>query len=230
MPARKRPRADPFLAKQPGVAVDSFGGGVVDPTANVIALSAASNLRQDDLREETNKRIDTELACVKELSQLRSAHLAQLAELRAEHAKEIRDSETNRLNAIRQVDVLAVNTAADRALAAIQTLAATTTANADTLRAMVASTASTIATQTTATVQAITERLAALEKSSYEGKGKQAVADPMLTEMVAELKALRVSQNLTAGKAEGLSAGWGLLLGAVGLISTLLAIYAALKP
>jgi hypothetical protein len=196
-----------------GIGVDYEGGPVIDPTSNVIALNDAANKRQDDLREANNKYLDAEFR-----------RLEQTATLRAEHAKEIGALESNRLNAIRQVDVLAVNTAYDRAAATIQTLAVTTTANAENLRNALNTTAATIAAQWANTVAGITERLAALEMSSYEGKGKQSFADPMMAELVAEMKNLREVRATGAGKIEGISASWGVLLGAVALIATLISI------
>lgn len=186
---------------------------MIDPTENVISLTEAANKRQDDLREMNNSRIDAELK-----------HLSEMASLRAEHQKEIAVLESTRLNAIRQVDVLAVNTAADRAAAAIQALASTTASNAENLRNALTTTATAIATQTAGSFSAITERVAALEKSSYEGKGKERMADPMMAEMLAEMKSLRESRASVVGKSEGVSASWVLLIGVVVLISTLLGI------
>ena len=228
-------------ATSTGLPTDSSGGPTVDPTANVIALSAAANKRQDDLREMNNSRLDSEVA-----------HLKEMAHLRAEFDKEIRALESNRLNAIRQVDVLAVNTAADRASAAIQALAAVTVTNADNLRNALNSTATTIAQQTANTVTAITERIAALEKSSYENKGKSGLADPMmvemvqelkslresrsegigmirvadpiLTDMMTELKSLRESRSTVTGKSQGIQATWGTILSVVALIASLIAV------
>lgn len=199
----------------PGLAVDAQGGAVVDPTQNVLDLSEASNRRQDDLREANNKLYDARIDALEKMATITSAH-----------ANELREAEVARVNAIRQVDVLAVNTAADRASAAIQALAATTASNAETLRAMVANTATTIATQLQQTVSSINERIGMLEKSSYTGAGKQALSDPMMTELVSEMKAMRLAQSTSAGKGEGLHMGWGILLGAITAASTL---YAMLK-
>jgi hypothetical protein len=132
------------------------GNHVIDPTANVLR-------RQDDLREADRALYDAKIA-----------HLTDVIRLRAEHDKELHVLESVRLNAVREVDITAVSTAADRAQAAIQALAAVTTTNADNVRNALTATAATIAAQHTATVAAITDRIAALEKSSYEGKGKGA--------------------------------------------------------
>jgi len=215
---------------KPGLAVDKSGGPVVDPTANVIALNEAANKRQDDLRDLTNRFHDEQIKRLEGIVELR----AKIAEMRAEHAKEIRTLESDRLDKIRQVDVQAATLAADRALIAIQTLDRTTQAAAETLRSMVADTAATVATQTAATAAQQNERIAALEKSSYTGLGKQAVADPQMAELVAAVNKLMVTSSMNAGKSEGLSMGAAVLLGIVSLAGALIgiggALYGVLKP
>lgn len=154
--------------QQPGIAVDSRGGAVIDPTQNVRELFEAGSTRQDDLRQLNDKRIDAEIRVLA----MQLDGLEKRMMLRAEHAKEIRLLETERVDAIRRVDVLAGNTAADRALVAIQTLATQTTAERETLRNLVTTTASTIAAQTAQDFSRINEAISALQKSSYEGAGK----------------------------------------------------------
>jgi hypothetical protein len=170
-----------------GKGVDASGGPVIDPTQNVKDLSEAANRRQDDLREANDKLHASE---IKRLD-AEASHLKEIAVIREQHAKEIRAAETERLNSIRQVDVTAVRTEADRALAAIQTLAATTATNAENLRNALNATAATIAKSTSDTVSQITERIAALEKSSYEGVGKQRLADPQMAELLAKVELMR---------------------------------------
>lgn len=206
----------------PGLGVDARGNAVIDPTANVISLVEAGQTRQDDLRAAQNA-----------LTAEKVRHVEAMAQLRAEHSREIRQSETDRLDKIRQVDVLAVSTAADRAQAAIQALAAVTTTNAENLRNALTATATTLATQLATTVAAINERIATLEKSSYTGQGKSTVADPQLAELVLAVNKLMAAGSVGVGKAEGLGLGASILIGAVGLLSTLLGIagvlYAVLK-
>lgn len=201
-----------------GIGVDSRGQPVIDPTENVKALSEAANKRQDDLR-----------AAQDALTNEKIQRLEKLLEIQMQHAKEIRLLESDRLDKIRQVDVLAVNTAADRSLAAIQTLAATTSSNAEQLRQMVANTATTMAAQTQATVSAITERIAALEKSSYVGAGRAGVADPQLAELANKLDRLMTTGNQRTGQLEGVNAAWLVLLGMIGAIATILGIYNLIK-
>jgi hypothetical protein len=130
-------------------------------------------------------------------------------------------ADSKRLDAIRQVDVLAVNTSAERSAQAVAALAATTSANAENLRTALNNTAATIATQLTNTVDAITKRIAALEQSFYEGKGRQTVVDPQMERLTALVEALARTQATGAGKSEGFSASWGFLLGAVSLVAAL---------
>jgi hypothetical protein len=178
--------------RQNGMAVDASGGPVVDPTENVKDLTEAANIRQDDLRNLNNLRIDSEITWLK-----------YVEGLRAEHAREIRELESKRLDSIRQVDVTAVKTEADRALAAIQALAATNKTDAENLRTALQNTAQTIAKSNSDTVQQLAERISALEKSNYELAGKQAVQDP------AQVELLRVVKSLTEGQAVGTGKGLG---------------------
>jgi hypothetical protein len=144
-----------------GIGVDANGGGVIDPTANVISLVQANKEREDDLRAEVIKRVDCELT-----------HVRETGRLRAEHSQEMRRLESARLDAIRQVDVAARVTEANRALDAIQALERTTAANADNLRTLVTNTAATLAAQNLESDKQLIERISALERTSYKGEGK----------------------------------------------------------
>lgn len=197
----------PIPVAKSGLPIDAGGGPTVDPTANVIALSEASNRRQDDLR------LQSEILAQERTIRLEEsvAHIKELSEIREIHAREMRISEAARLDSIRQVDVTAVRTEATRALEAIQTLAATSARDAETLRTALVNTATTIASQTSETVKQITERIAALEKSSYEGVGKQRMVDPQMAELLAKV------ERLTGTKSEGIDKSWGIIVVIIGL-------------
>jgi hypothetical protein len=212
-----------MVEKRKGLAVDSEGNPVIDPTENVLALVVAAVKRQDDLRIAAEKFMEAELT-----------HVRLTEALRAEHSRELNDKESNRLDAIRQVDVQNGNAAAAAAADAIRVLAATTAANAEKLRTDLNATAATMAKQTAdvaatmaaqqaGTVAGITERIAALEKSSYEGIGKGRVADPMMAEFMTDMKSMLRAQSQNTGKNEGVNSAWVILLGAVSLISALAA-------
>jgi hypothetical protein len=203
-----------------GMGVDIHGGPVIDPTKNVLDLVDASVRRLDDMT-----LLRAELVAEKILRLERQIDLiTQMATMRAEHQKDLDALESKRLDAMRQVDQIAVKTEADRASTAITALAAAASTTAETLRSAVNTSATNLATQLDRTVTAITERIAALEKSSYTGQGKQAVVDPQVTEMLMEMRALRTTQAQGAGKGEGINLAWVVLLGVVSLVVGLLAI------
>ncbi len=216
-----------MVEKRKGLAVDSEGNPVIDPTENVLALVVAAVKRQDDLRVAAEKFMEAELT-----------HVRLTEALRAEHSRELNDKESNRLDAIRQVDVQNGNAAAAAAADAIRVLAATTAANAEKLRTDLNATAATMAKQTAdvaatmaaqqaGTVAGITERIAALEKSSYEGIGKGRVADPMMAEFMADMKSMLRAQSQTVGKSEGISATWAVVVGVIGMVVAVIAVAVA---
>ena len=206
------PAPAPSPAASPsGIAVDAYGAPTVDPTKNVLDHVAAAIRRIDDL-------LDARLAHHSEVVSLRAAHNAEIGRLRADHARELRLAESGRLDAIRQVDVLAV-----------QTLAQATKDTAEALRVMVDSSAKSIAAQTSSAMATVNDRLTLLERSSYEGKGKEAVSDPMMNQLLEEVRSLRASQMSSVGRSGGLQAGWGYLIGAIGLIGTLIGIFLAVS-
>jgi hypothetical protein len=132
-----------------------------DPSVNVMELVKAAVARIDDLREATLAFTTAEIL-----------HLKEVGDLRAKHALQLGVLETSRLNAIRQVDVLAVSTAADRAAAQALVLASQVNTSAETLRSLVASTATSMAQAQAQFVTQVTDRLALVEKTQYETKGK----------------------------------------------------------
>jgi len=186
----KNPRARRSKGSASGLGVDAWGGPVVDPTENVISLTQAESKRQDDLRTAERRWITAKLKSVSAQARLRAQHAKEVHN----YVKEIAEKESKRIDAVRAVDVLAAQTESARSLSALATLAAQTTTMAETLRAAVAQTAVTLATSTAQIINPIIERIASLEKSSYEG----------------------------SGKSSGVGASWQTLVGGVGLVAALL--------
>ncbi len=216
--------ADDAPAKEFRPNPDPAAPPVIDPTKNVIELVLASNKRQDDLRAAQDRLIAAELG-----------HLQEVGNLRAEHARQLQDAESKRIDAIRTVDVNAVRVAEERVQQAVQALATITATNAETLRTALNATATTIAEQTrdsaTATAAATAQReaetnkrLAALEQASYKGEGSKQIADPMMAEFMADMKAMLRNQTQVQGKSEGINSAWVILLGVLSLLSMLIAI------
>lgn len=172
-----------------GMGVDARGGPVVDPTANVVALNEAANKRQDDLRDSERRFFESEVEHVKEMAALRAGYQQQLSE-----------AEAKRIDAIRAVDVNAVAVASERQAAAAQVLANQVAQSADALRTLVSTTAAAMAEQQRQQMTQITDRLTLVERSQYEGRGKQLVADPQMERLSALVEQLASKQATGAGK------------------------------
>jgi hypothetical protein len=166
----------------------------------------------------STKRTEENCSCGlnREEVNMQFAHLQEQILLQAKHFEKIHELDMNRLNAIRTVDVQQIKTDADRSQTAITALATITASNAETLRNTLTNTASTIATQTATIVSQITERIATLEKTSYEGAGKQAVTDPAIAQLVNEVRGLRSTQEQGSGRDSGVHNVWVWVFGGLG--------------
>lgn len=186
----------------------------IDPTANVLSLVEAAVHRLDDLRAAEQRRQD-------DLHNAEFRRTDQMATVRAEYSEKLSVAEAKRIDAIRAVDVNAVAVASERQAAQAIVLANQVAASADALRALVASTATTMAQATAALTTQFNERIGTLEKSSYEGKGRSAFADPAIAEALTEMKNIAKAQSQNTGKSEGLSTSWAILLGVAALAAAL---------
>jgi hypothetical protein len=237
----RQTKSTPPDGRRQGLGVDFTGNPVVDPTENVKALSEAANKRQDDLRALTNDvvaekilRLESE---IRHLDSIRIADTRRLDEqlsLRAGYEEKLQIAEAKRIDAIRAVDVNAVSVASQRASDQASVLATQVSQSAEALRALVATTAATVAGSQQQLANTLSARITSLEQSQYEGKGKQAYSDPATERLLAEVAVLRQQQAAGAGKTEGISTSWVILLGAVSLVGALLTIasvvYAVMKP
>lgn len=191
----------PDATSNPGLAVDAGGNPVIDPTKNVLDLVTASERRLDDLA-----------AAAEKLSSVKHEHARELIRLTARHSKELREAETKRLDAIRAVDVAAASVIANQV-----------STSAEALRSLVSTTATTLAAQTTSSFTQLSDRIAQLERTSYEGSGKAAVADPAMARMLEAIEALRANMAKDEGKGAAMSQSTAMIfaiIGAVGLIAT----------
>src|ERR1035438_8853491 len=159
---------DPVVTKKSsgngsvGLGVDRFGGGVVDPTANVISLVEASIRRLDDLRDaQTNERHEE------------IEHIKALVKLRSEYDKELRVAESERIDAIRAVDTGAVSRAAEVSAQQAATLATQVAASAETLRGQVEAARIQTATALAQALDPIQKDIQDLRKAQYEQQGQK---------------------------------------------------------
>jgi hypothetical protein len=188
----------------PGLAVDSRGGPVIDPTENVKSLMAASLEALAQLR-----------ASDKELHEIKATHLKEMADLRASHARELRANDTERYGAIRQVDITNANAASATTQTAIQALAKSTEDTRKTLADAMANREA-----------RVDERLGSLERTVSLGEGKQRVADPLLAELVSEMKTVNKGLAAGGGVSKGIGTAWIVALGGIAALGTLVGIAA----
>lgn len=193
----------------------------IDPTENVKALVALEVKRLDDLRQLTTDNS-------KELRSAESRRIDEQAHLRAAYDQKLQDAEAKRIDAIRAVDVNAVSVANERATAQAAVLASQVTASADTLRTLVATTASQNAQSQSVQYQQLADRLAALERSSYEGQGKSSYTDPALVALLTEVKTLSAARSVSTGTGLGAATVVAYAFGAIGALGGVIAIVVVL--
>lgn len=202
---------------QPGIPVDKYEGATVDPTKNVLDLVQAAVKRLDDLAAIKDKTLEDKLNDER-------IHIREILSLTRDYEEKLKVAETKRIDSIRVVDVQAVQTANDKATAQAQVLATQVTTSAETLRALVASTATASAAQLVQIITPITDRLALLEKNQYQGAGKESVTDPLMQQLLTEMKSTRDIVTQETGKNNGFNAAWLYLIGAVSLVGAVLGI------
>jgi hypothetical protein len=151
---------------------------VIDPTANVLGLVAAANLRQDDLRQAEAKRLD-------EIHELTNIYEHELRKVRAEAAADLSAAESRRIDALavaesRRLDAVlaeqknAVALANEKNAAAASALATQVVASAEALRTQVATTAAANAALIAELRTTMDKRLTEVERKQYEAAGQAA--------------------------------------------------------
>ena len=186
--------------------------GNSDPTANVQNVLREAVNRIDDLRKAETQRVNEQM------------------KLRDYFNRLLEVAEAKRIDAIRAVDVAAVAVANERATAQAAVLANQVTTSAETLRTLVATTAIAQANQLAQLTTQLTDRLASLEKAQYEGVGKGRVVDPMMNELLQEVKTLRESNATIKGTGGGMRDMWGWVIGGIATLIAIASYLSHLKP
>ncbi len=239
MSARKIPRSGNVVPNGvAGAAIDRYGGMIYDPSANVLSLVEAAVTRLNDLRDAGTRRADELRAVdnqrIDDLRLAESRRVDEIALLRADYQDKLALAESKRIDAIRSVDVGAVAVASERATQQATVLANQVTTSADALRTLVATTAAAMAAQSQNMTTQFTDRLALLEKSQYETKGRAAIGDPQMERLAALVEKLATKESTTTGQREGISMTAAAIMGIVTILSGLAGIgavvYSLLKP
>lgn len=199
--------------------------GKSDPTANVKDMLWGATTRIDDLREAETRRVNevmlAESRRVDDSIKAERHRVNEQMSLRAEYGRLLETAEAKRIDAIRAVDVAAVAIANERATAQAAMLATQLVQSDQTSRALVATTAAAMATQLAQITTQLTDRLASLEKAQYEGVGKGRIIDPLMDDLLAEVKLLRNADATTKGKSRGMGDMWGWVIGGIAVLLSL---------
>lgn len=217
------------------LSVDANGIRVRDPSENVNALALSIVEAQKDLRDADIRFNAIQNDNVKEIGVIRATHQKEIGDLRAAHAEQLRISDLTMLEKTRSVDVLAGAQSAAQLATAVQTLASISSRDAETLRTQLTATAQAMAKQTADAAAAtaaqtdslmkdVNNRIAELQKSSYQGAGKQSVSDPQMEKLTEVVAMLAKTQATGTGEKSGISSAWATVIVVIGVIGILFGI------
>lgn len=88
----------------------------------------------------------------------------------------------------------------------------------ETLRVLVETTARNIAESLKSTENSLSNRILSVEKAQYENKGKEGMSEPMMRELVIEVKKLAEYKSDNVGITKGRLDMWGWVIAAVMLL------------
>lgn len=151
-----------FEEQPPGVAVDSRGGQVVDPTKNVLDLVRAESAKRDELRTADRDLFNTRLDALKDQIKALSDGIALFQNAQ-------RDSETRRIDQLAQTRQEFQNTIRDMLAESVRT------------------TSTLVSTQLVQIQATFDTRVSKLEAGAFTQAGKSSVADPAMAESMARL-------------------------------------------
>lgn len=231
---------NPNPGSSQGPAIDRTGTPVVDPTENVKADIRSADRRQDDLRELSTRRLE-------DLRIMEAAHQREITEVRVQAQKDLAAAESKRIDATalaesRRIDALlgaaanAVTLASTRAELTATALAERVDTSAKTLAQSVVASAQALQAQATASTEAQNSmialmrttfdgRIVPLEQVRYRGEGQATRDDPLMAEVVAELKAQRALLQGQSGERRGGQQVWGYIAAAFGLVLAAAALF-----
>ncbi len=147
---------------QPGIAVDARGGGVIDPTKNVLDLVKAESKYQDAMREALKDRVDIQSTALHDQFKILSEGLIA-------YQSGMRDAETRRIDQLAQTRQEFQNTIRDMLAESVRT------------------TSTLVSTQLVQIQATFDTRVSKLEAGAFTQAGKQSVADPAFSDAVTRL-------------------------------------------
>jgi hypothetical protein len=136
----------------------------IDPTANVLALVAAANLRQDDLRNAESNHRDA-------MSALRDRLSREIRDAERNGQRDLALAESRRIDALIEAQDQRVTLASSKAELTAVALAERVDASAKALAASVEASAKALAATVETTAKTLSERIVPLEQFRYEQAG-----------------------------------------------------------
>lgn len=107
-------------------------------------------------------------------------HLEKQMDIHFEYIDKIAEAESKRIDAIRAVDTGAVTLASEKAATQTAVLESQVIASSEALRNLITSTNIAAAQQLSQVTTQLTDRIALLERSHYEIKGRSGISVPLL--------------------------------------------------
>lgn len=141
-----------------------------------------------------------------------------------EYTAKASEIESKRIDDIHEVDAKALSLANREASERAAALASNVEKVANNVRDLVETTRSALSKSLSELINPIVDRLSDIEKKQYENQGKEFYSDPMMTKLVERMETVANAMSESKGKGAGATALWGYIIGAVGLISAILAI------
>jgi hypothetical protein len=163
----------------PGIGVDAHGGGVIDPTKNVLDLVRAESKYQDAMRDVQEKLLTEKVGGLKELVRVISDNVVAFQNAQ-------RDAETRRIDELAETRQEFQNTIRDMLAESVRT------------------TSTLVSTQLVQIQATFDTRVSKLEAGAFTAAGRSSVADPAMSDalvrMTTGLANLRTSQDEAQAK------------------------------
>jgi hypothetical protein len=187
-PTGQGTRTENFQGPKAGIGVDPYGGAVIDPTENVLALVDAQANFQEKMDASAARYSAAESAWIiryfEAIQIAERRRINDLALLKKDYDKAISETQTGQMKTTSDL----VSTQLDKV----------TTSLSDTINKTADNIAATLAT--------MDKRLASVEQFRYETGGKTSVSDPVMTQIASDIAALKMAQGRVAGATEASTA------------------------
>jgi FtsZ-binding cell division protein ZapB len=230
MATKQREFNDNGTPGSPGIGIDAMGGGVIDPTRNVLDLVRAESKYQDGARDALKELVEIKVDGLRELVKILTDSLVNFQNAQ-------RESETRRIDQLAQTRQEFQNTIRDMLAESVRT------------------TSTLVSTQLVQIQATFDTRVSKLEAGAFTQAGKEQRPDPALAEamqkvalsigsvqavnetamakVLASISALKTTEEKTESRGMGQGQVIGWIVGAAMLIAAIVSpiiAFIALRP